>query len=155
MHHVIPVVSAPVLLSLAKATAEALPPLMRQATDEKIRLNDQALSNVVSILNASTSPVVAVAGVLSNALQNARREDDHSSLDYMRQLIIDLKDAGCEKEEIISLLPSILLQEAKIREERQRGWFELATTVVLSVAGVLVVALMTTPPPPPKRKSWW
>lgn len=148
--------SLPVLLKMANVlelTLETLPKILQTMTDNKIRLNAQALDAMTSLLKSGPIAITTAYDNIQNSVQKANANNDKLSLDYIKELLNVFKSSGISDERISKLLSQIEEHEHEIRSKRTDGNYELAKIALFGVVAVAIAVI--TKKPPPKFPFWY
>ncbi|MEI6707774.1 MAG: hypothetical protein WCK96_11635 [Methylococcales bacterium] len=132
------------LLRVAKVselTIDSLPKILQAITDNKIKLNGQALDAVTSLLKSAPSAVTAAYDTIQNATQKANSHNDKLSLEYIKELLSVFKSSGVTDKRIAKLLKQIEDHEHEIRLVRTKGNYsfgKMALGIVGFIAAIVV-----------------
>ncbi len=144
----------PNLLKLANVSAltvDTIPEILKAITDNKIRLEGDALIQLTSLLKSVPSAVTATYKSIQKATQKANKNNDKQSLKYIGGLLGLLKSSGISDERIDSLIEQIENHEHEIRMERTKGFFSLAK---IALVGGLAILGVATHNKTQKRNLW-
>jgi Glu-tRNA(Gln) amidotransferase subunit E-like FAD-binding protein len=148
--------SLSMLLKIAKVvkfTIETLPKILQTITENKIRLDGEALNAMTSLLKSSPDAMTIAYEKIQSSLQKAYADTDKLSLYYIKELLNSFKAAGISDKRISKLLDKILQQEHEVRLERTKGSNKIATTVIWGVIAIIISVI--TKKPPPKFPFWY
>lgn len=143
------------LLKVAKVPEVAmntLPQILQTLTDNKVILKEQALKEVLSLLQSAPSATSVAYESIFISSQKAHEISDKQSLTYLKELLSLFQSSGISDERFTELFKQIELHEHEIRKERTKGVVELAKLAVVGVTTVVVAVIMK---PQPKKHPFW
>jgi|GEM_PF-1696971 len=153
MQDITTVVSLLKIANVSRITAETLPQILQTLTDNKIRLREQALDEMLELLRSAPSVMTVAYETIQRSTEKANITNDKLSLEYIKELLDLFKSSGISDERISKLLKKLEQHEHEIRLERTKGVYSLAKIALVTMAAVAVSVI--TRKPPNKYPFWY
>ena len=131
--------SANALLNLAnvsKLTTEALPKVLETLVNNKIRLRDQALKEVLLFIQSTPVAMTSAYDSILLLTNNAIQKNDECSLAYINQLLNTFMSSGISDTDLPELIKQVEQHAHEIRLEDRKGIWSMAT---LMVGGLILI----------------
>ena len=118
------------LANVSKLTTEALPKVLETLVNNKIRLREQALREVLLLIQSTPVAMTSAYDSILFLTNNAIQKNDERSLAYINQLLNIFMSSGISDTDLSALVKQVEQHAHEIRLEDRKGMWTIATLMV-------------------------